>query len=303
MIRCHVTGLIAANFFDQNFSSILNGVALGMLVFILAVGLSLIFGLLDILNLAHGSLYLLGTYFGYSLVELHGVPFIPAALLAIPFGIVLGFGLAAALRPIRGRGHLDQVLLTLGIFFITEDLVTIIWGRDFHTITPPGFLRQSNVIFGHIYPSYRLGVIVIGLVIAAGAYLVFERTQLGAILRAAVTDRQMVAALGYNVNRVMLAVLLAGAALATFAGVIGGPIEQVTPGIGNDVLLLALIVVVIGGLGSIAGVFFASLIIGEVQSLGISLGQQHGFPQAAPFALFGAMAIILIVRPQGLLGR
>jgi len=303
MIRCHVTGLIAANFFDQNFSSILNGVALGMLVFILAVGLSLIFGLLDILNLAHGSLYLLGTYFGYSLVELHGVPFIPAALLAIPFGILLGLGLAAALRPIRGRGHLDQVLLTLGIFFITEDLVTIIWGRDFHTITPPGFLNQSNVIFGHIYPSYRLGVIVVGLVIAAGTYVVVERTQLGAVLRAAVADRQMVAALGYNVNRVMLFVLLAGAALAAFAGVIGGPIEQVTPGIGNDVLLLALIVVVIGGLGSIAGVFFASLIIGEVQSLGISLGQQHGFPQAAPFALFGAMAIILIVRPRGLLGR
>jgi branched-subunit amino acid ABC-type transport system permease component len=295
--------LVAANFFDQNFSSILNGVALGMLIFILAIGLSLIFGMLDVLNLAHGSLYLLGTYFGYELVERRHLGFIPAALLAIPFGIALGLVLAAFLRPIRGRGHLDQVLLTLGLFFVAEDLVTIIWGRDFHTITPPGFLLQSKVIFGHFYPSYRLAVIVVGLVIAIAAYLVFERTQLGAILRAAVADREMVGALGYNVNLVMLSVLLAGTALAAFAGVIGGPIEQVTPGIGNDVLLLALIVVVIGGLGSISGAFVASLIIGEVQSLGVSLGQQHGFPQAAPFALFGAMALILIVRPAGLFGR
>jgi branched-chain amino acid transport system permease protein len=302
MIVRAVCGLLATNFFDQNFSSILNGVALGMLVFILAVGLSLIFGLLDILNLAHGSLYLLGTYFGYELVELRGIGFVPALLLAIPFGIVCGFVLALFLRPIQGRGHLDQVLLTLGLFFIVEDLVTIVWGRDFHTITPPGFLLDSWVIFGHFYPSYRIGVIVIGAVIALASYLVFERTQLGAILRAAVVDREMVGALGYNVNLVMLSVLLAGSALATFAGVIGGPIEQVTPGIGNDVLLLALIVVVIGGLGSISGAFVASLIIGEVQSLGVSLGQQHGIPQAAPFALFGAMALILIVRPAGLFG-
>lgn len=298
-----MAALLAANFFDQNFSSILNGVALGMLIFILAIGLSLIFGLLDVLNLAHGSLYLLGTYFGYQLVELGHLGFIPAAVLAIPFGMVLGLVLSGFLRPIRGRGHLDQVLLTLGLFFIVEDLVTIIWGRDFHTITPPGFLLESKVIFGHFYPSYRLAVIVVGLVIAVVSYLVFERTQLGAILRAAVADREMVAALGHNVNLVMLSVLLAGTALATFAGVIGGPIEQVTPGIGNDVLLLALIVVVVGGLGSIAGAFVASLVIGEVQSLGISLGQQHGFPQAAPFALFGAMALILIVRPAGLFGR
>jgi branched-chain amino acid transport system permease protein len=298
-----VTGLVAANFFDQNFSSILNGVALGMLVFILASGLSLIFGMLNIVNLAHGSLYLLGTYLGYELVEQRHIGFIPAALIAIPFGVLLGLVLSAALRPIRGRGHLDQVLLTLGLFFIVEDLVTIIWDRDFHTITPPAFLLQSKVIFGHYYPSYRLAVIVIGLVLAVVAYTVFERTQLGAILRAAVADREMVAALGYNVNLVTLSVLVAGTALATFAGVIGGPIEQVTPGIGNDVLLLALIVVVIGGLGSISGAFVASLIIGEVQSLGVSLGQQHGFPQAAPFALFGAMALILIVRPAGLFGR
>jgi branched-subunit amino acid ABC-type transport system permease component len=135
------------------------------------------------------------------------------------------------------------------------------------------------------------------------AYVIFERTQLGAILRAAIEDHDMVSALGHNVSLVRLSVLLAGTVLAAFAGVIGGPIEQVTPGVGNDVLLLALIVVVVGGLGSIPGAFVASLVIGEVQSLGVSLGQQHGLPQAAPFALFGAMALILIVRPAGLFGR
>jgi branched-chain amino acid transport system permease protein len=298
-----VAPLLAANFFDQNFSSIVNGIALGMLIFVLAIGLSLIFGLLDVINLAHGSLYLLGTYLGYQLVEQQGVPFILAAVIAMVFGVFLGFVLAAALRPIRGRGHLDQVLLTLGLFFVAADLVTIIWGREFHSITPPGFLLQSTVIFGHYYPWYRLAVIVVGLVIAVATYVVFERTQLGAILRAAVEDRAMVAALGHNVNLVTLSVLLAGSALATFAGVIGGPIEQVTPGVGNDVLLLALIVVVVGGLGSIPGAFVASLIVGQAQSLGVALGQQHGLPQAAPFALFGTMALILIARPRGLFGK
>jgi len=295
--------LVAANFFDQNFSTILNGVALGMLIFILAIGLSLIFGMLDVLNLAHGSLYLLGTYLGYQLVENERLPFIAAAAISVVFGVALGLVLAAALIPIRDRGHLDQVLLTLGLFFIAADLVTILWGRDFHTITPPHFLLQSKVIFGHYYPSYRLAVIVVGLVLAVGTYLVFERTQLGAILRAAVEDRAMVSALGHNVNVITLSVLLAGSALATFAGVIGGPIEQVTPGVGDDVLLLALIVVVVGGLGSITGAFVASLIIGQAQSLGVALGQQHGLPQAAPFALFAAMALILIARPRGLFGK
>jgi branched-subunit amino acid ABC-type transport system permease component len=224
-------------------------------------------------------------------------------VISIAFGIALGLVLAAALIPIRDRGHLDQVLLTLGLFFIAADLVTILWGRDFHTITPPHFLLQSKVIFGHYYPSYRLAVIVVGLVLAVGTYLVFERTQLGAILRAAVEDRAMVSALGHNVNVITLSVLLAGSALATFAGVIGGPIEQVTPGVGDDVLLLALIVVVVGGLGSITGAFVASLIIGQAQSLGVALGQQHGLPQAAPFALFAAMALILIARPRGLFGK
>ncbi len=286
-------------FLDDNFTSILNGVALGMLLFVLAVGLSLIFGLLDVLNLAHGSIYLLGSYVGYELVERHGVAFVPAAVLAAVFGVGLGLVLHAFLRPIRGRGHLDQVLLTLGLFFIVADLVTIIWGADFYGfVTPPSFLDRSVQLFGHFYPLYRIGVIVVGVVLAVALYAMFERTQLGAILRAAVEDRAMVDALGVNVNRVMLSVLLLGAALATFAGVIGAPILTIAPGIGGEVLILALIVVVIGGLGSIPGAFVGAIIIGETQSLGVAL-----FPETAPFALFGAMALILVLRPAGLFGR
>jgi branched-chain amino acid transport system permease protein len=286
------------SFVDQHFSSILNGFALGMLLFILAVGLSLIFGLLDVLNLAHGSLYLLGTYVGFQLVEREGFGFIPAALLVAGLGVLLGIVLNAFLRPIRGRGHLDQVLLTLGLVFIVGDLVAIIWGTESYGITPPAFLEASTPIFGHYFPKYRLAVMVVGVVLFLVVYFVFERTQLGAVLRAAVEDPAMVGALGINVRRVMLAVLLLGCALATFAGIVGGPINYVTPGVGDYVLILALIVVVIGGLGSIVGAFVGAIIIGEVQDLGADL-----MPQTASFALFGAMAIVLVIRPTGLFGR
>jgi branched-chain amino acid transport system permease protein len=289
---------VIVDFFSDHFTSILNGFAVGMLLFVLAAGLSLIFGLLDVLNLAHGALYLLGTYVGYQLVVREGADFFVAALIALGFGLLLGAVLNGFLWPIRRRGHLDQVLLTLGLFFMVADLVTIIWSTEFYSIPPPGFLERSVSIFGDDYPLYRLAVMGLGVVLAVLIYVVFERTQLGAILRAAVEDRAMVDALGINVGRVMLAVLALGSALATFAGVIGGPIFNVDPGVGSYVLILALIVVVIGGLGSIAGAFVGAIIIGEAQSLGGAL-----IPDVAPFAIFGAMALVLVVRPTGIFGR
>jgi branched-chain amino acid transport system permease protein len=293
--------VVLASFLDQNFTSILNGFALGMLLFVLAVGLSLIFGLLDVLNLAHGSLYLLGGYFGVELVgELTPgpVPFIPAAFLVAAIGLVLGVVLYGLLLPIRNRGHLDQALLTIGLSFIVGDLITIIWGTDFHTLTPPKFLLNTVVIWGHFYPVYRLVVMGVGVVLALLVYLLFERTQLGAVVRAAAEDREMVSALGVNVRLMMVSVLALGAALATFAGVVGGPIENVNPGVDETVLILALIVVVIGGLGSIVGAFVGSIVVGEVQSLGVAL-----IPDVAPFAVFGVMALVLVFRPTGLFGR
>jgi branched-chain amino acid transport system permease protein len=290
--------IVAANFFDQHFTSMLNGLALGMLIFVLALGLSLIFGLLDVLNLAHGALYLLGTYMGFQLIQREGVAFIPAALVVLVFGVALGLVLDAFLRPIRGRGHLDQVLLTLGLLFIVGDLITIIWGVESFTIEPPGFADRSVSIFGHQYPLYRLAVMALGAVLFVVVYALVERTQLGATLRAAVEDPDMTAALGVNVRRLMLTVLIAGSALATFAGVIGGPILTVSGDVGTTVLIYALIVVVIGGLGSVAGAFVGSVILGEVQSLGVDL-----IPEIASFAVFGVMALVLIVRPSGLFVR
>jgi len=209
-------------FFDDNFVSILNGLALGMLLFVLALGVSLIFGLLDVLNLAHGSLYLLGTYLGFQLAEREGIPFLLTALLVTAIGLGLGIALNVSLRPVRGRGHLDQALVTLGLALIVGDLVTIIWGTQYHQAPEPHFLQTSTQIFGHYYPVYQLAVMVVGFVLFALVYTLVERTQLGAILRAAVEDADMVGALGINVRRVMLAVLVLGAGLATFAGVIGG---------------------------------------------------------------------------------
>lgn len=285
-------------FFDDNFVSILNGLALGMLLFVLALGLSLIFGLLDVLNLAHGSLYLLGTYLGFQLAEREGIPFLLTALLVTVIGLGLGIVLNVSLRPVRGRGHLDQALVTLGLALIVGDLATIIWGTQYHQAPQPHFLQTSTQIFGHYYPVYQLAVMVVGFVLFALVYTLVERTQLGAILRAAVEDADMVGALGINVRRVMLAVLVLGAGLAAFAGVIGGPILSITPDVGDTVLIYALIVIVIGGLGSITGAFVGSIILGEVLTLGVALISQY-----ASFALFGAMAIVLIVRPAGLFGK
>lgn len=285
-----------AGFFEANAISILNGLARGLLLFTLAVGLNLIFGLMDVLNLAHGALFLIGAYIGFSVAP-SGESFLLAVIVATAIGLAAGVVLAAAVRPIRGRGHLDQALLTLGFAFMLSDLTSIIWGEDFRSLPPPRFLSGSTGLLGTVYPTYRLAVIGVGLVLAVGVYLLFERTMLGAQVRAAVADRTMVSALGINTNRVLFGVMAGGVGLATFGGIIGAPVLGVRPGLDWDVLILALIVVVVGGLGSIAGAFVAAILIGEVQSLGVALA-----PDIAAFLLFGTMALVLLVRPEGLFG-
>ncbi len=292
-----VAGAALPGFLDEHLVSILNGLAVGMLLFTMAVGLSLIFGLMDVLNLAHGAIYLVGGYVGYQVIVAEGHSWALGLMAAVAFGLVGGVVLGAALRPIRHRDHLDQALLTLGLAFVLSDAATIFWGTDFKTIPMPTFLQQSVEIFGQFYPAYRLAVMGVGFALAVLVYVVVERTQVGAILRAAVEDRAMVSALGIRVNRVMLAVLTLGTALAAFGGVIGAPILSLSPGVDAEVLILALIVVVIGGLGSIPGAFVGAIVIGQVQSLGVAI-----VPQFAPFALFGAMVVVLAVRPEGLFG-
>jgi branched-chain amino acid transport system permease protein len=284
-------------FLDAYLITILNGLARGVLLFALASGLSLVFGLMDLLNVAHGSVLVIGAYVALTLAP-DGRGFWLAAAAAVVVGALFGLVLLVMVKPIQGHGHLDQVLVTLGLAFIVGDLSGRLWDRNIHSLQPPPPLGGSVAILGQPYPVYRLAVIAVGVVLAVGLYLLFERTMLGAVVRAAVADRDMVSALGIDVGRVFVGVVALATALAAFGGVIGGPILGVRPGLDFQVLILALIVVVIGGLGSLRGALVGSILIGLVQSLGPVL-----FPQFASFLLFGAMALVLMFRPAGLYGR
>lgn len=287
-----------ADFLADNFVSILNGVAIGALLFTMAVGLSLIFGLMDVLNLAHGAIFIIGSQVAFEVAGGSNTAFLLAVVVAIMVGSILGGGLSVALRPIAGRGHLAQVLLTLGIAFVLINGARLFWGDDFRSVPAPQALAGSTEVLGQQYPTYRLAVIVVGLVIAVLVYVVVERTRIGAMVRATVDDRQMAEALGINTRLVAGAVLAVGSALAAAGGVIGAPILSIRPGLEWEVLILALIVVVIGGLGSVTGALIGALVIGQVQSLGVAL-----VPELASFLLFGAMALVLVVRPDGLFGK
>lgn len=287
-----------ADFLSDNLVSILNGVAIGSLLFTMAVGLSLVFGLMNVLNLAHGAVFLIGAALAFEIANGSNAGFALAVLAAVAVGSVLGGGLSVALTPIRDRGHLDQVLLTLGIAFVLINGSSTLWGDDFRSVPAPATLQGSTEILGQHYPTYRLAVIVAGLVIAGVVYLLVERTRIGAVVRATVDDREMAEALGINTRLVAAAVLSIGSALAAGGGVIGAPILSIRPGLEWEVLILALIVVVVGGLGSVTGALVGALLIGQVQSLGVAL-----VPELAPFLLFGVMALVLVLRPDGLFAK
>ena len=284
---------------DTHAISVLNGLAIGSLLFILAVGLSLVFGMMDVLNLAHGAVYLVGAYVGFALTEdgATWLRFLAALAGAAVLGGLLGCVLAALTQPLRQRGHLDQALLTLGAALVLAEGVIVLYGDDVHSVGVPAALARSVEVLGTDYPTYRLVLIAVGAAVAAALYLVVERTRLGALIRATVADRQMVEALGVDSRKVLFGVFGAGAALAAVAGVLGGQIYGARPGLDENVLILALVVVVIGGLGSIRGALVGALLIGQVESLGRAL-----LPDAAPFLVFGTMALVLLVRPTGLFG-
>ncbi|MDQ3463464.1 MAG: branched-chain amino acid ABC transporter permease [Actinomycetota bacterium] len=284
--------------FDANLVSILNGFAIGSLLFILAVGLSIVFGMMDVLNLAHGALYLAGAYLGFQFAGTSSWSgFLTALGVAALVGLLAGGVLSTMTQPLARRPHLDQALLTLGVALVVAELLAIGYGNDvLRVVAPPG-LNGSVQVLGNTYPAYRLALIGVGAVIALAVYVVVERTTVGALVRASVADREMVSALGVDNRRVKLAVLGVGSALAAVAGVLGGPIYGAGPGLDERVLILALVVVVIGGLGSIKGAFVGALLIGQVESLGRAL-----IPDLASFVLFGALALVLIVRPRGLFG-
>lgn len=276
--------------------SVLNGLAIGFLLFILAVGLSIVFGMMDVLNLAHGALFLGGAYLGAAFSGSWG-GFLAALALAAVGGLAAGALLSLMTAPLRRRSHLDQALLTLGVAFVVAELLIIAFGDDPLSAAAPPALAGSVTVFGAVYPAYRLVLIGVGAVLAVVVYLVVERTRVGALVRATVADRDMVATIGIDNRLVTTAVFAVGSLLATTAGVLGGPIYGARPGLDATVLILALVVVVIGGLGSVRGALVGALIIGQVDTIGRVL-----LPELASFVLFAALALVLVLRPQGLFG-
>lgn len=285
--------------FDANLVSILNGFAIGALLFILAVGLSIVFGMMDVLNLAHGGLYLVGSYLAFTFGD--GTSswggFLTSLGVAALVGLLAGGALSAMTEPLARRPILDQALLTLGVSLVVAELLSIAYGNDVYSIAPPPGLDGSVAVAGNAYPTYRLALIGLGLVLAVAVWLVVERTSVGALVRASVADRDMVSAMGIDNRKVKVAVLGIGSMLATVAGVLGGPVYGVGPGLDDTILILALVVVVIGGLGSVTGAFVGAMVIGQVESLGRAVA-----PDYASFILFGTLALVLVLRPRGLFG-
>jgi branched-subunit amino acid ABC-type transport system permease component len=280
------------------FGQALNGLSYGVLLFLLSVGLTMIFGMLDIVNLAHGSFYMLGAYAGLSLISATGSFWLALALAPVIVGGIGALVERSCLRPLYRRPPLDQVLLTFGFIYFFEDIVKWIWGGRIRSIPSPDLFSHSVTVFGATVPSYRLFVIAFGFGMAAVLWLLIERTRLGAIVRAGVFDAEMTAGMGINIDRVFTAVFAGGAALAGLSGVIAGPIQSAYPPMGASILIPALIVVVVGGLGSLKGSFAGSLIIGQAETFG-----KAWLPGASMLIIYVVMALVLLLRPQGLFGR
>jgi branched-chain amino acid transport system permease protein len=291
----------------------LNGVQLGMLLFLLAAGLTLIFGIMDLVNLAHGSLYMLGAYFAATFAAVTG-SFVLAAVLALIATAAAGMVLEViAIRPLYGRPHLDHVLGTFGLILFFNDLVRRVWGPDGMTLSLPSeMLHAVQLLPGLYYPLYRLVIILVALTVAALLYVIVMRTRLGMLIRAGASNREMVGALGVNIKLLYTLVFGLGAALAGFAGLMQAPILTVQIGMGENILILAFVVIVIGGIGSIRGAFVAALIVGLIDTLGRAFlpDMLHAVlstdaaltlaPALSSMSIYMLMAAILVIRPEGL---
>src|SRR5580658_8144064 len=291
----------------------LNGIQLGMLLFLLAAGLTLIFGIMDLVNLAHGSLYMLGAYFAATFAEATD-SFVLGAILALIATFVSGVVLEiTAIRPLYGRNHLDHVLGTFGLLILFNDLVRLIWGPAGMTLSLPSeMLTAVQILPGVYYPLYRLVIIVVTLAVAALLYVVVMRTRLGMLIRAGASNREMVGALGVNIKLLYTFVFGFGAALAGLAGLMQAPISIVQIGMGENILILAFVVIIIGGIGSIRGAFVAAIIVGLIDTIGriflpdvllLVLNTNTALtlaPALSSMSIYMLMAGILVFRPEGL---
>jgi branched-chain amino acid transport system permease protein len=287
---------------------LLNGIQYGLLLFLVASGLTLIFGIMGVINLSHGSFYMVGAYLAWSLSQNLG-----SFWIALPTGIALSVALGMLLewlfiRHLYKRDHLQQVLLTYGLILIFSELRSILWGDDVHSVAVPALLSGSIPLTEMLsYPVYRLWLSLVCVILAGLMYYLIQHTRLGMMIRAGASNRQMTQSLGVNIDVLYRFVFALGVALAAFAGMIAAPVSSVFPGMGNQVLIVCFVVVVIGGIGSVKGAMAAALLIGLVDTFGkvleVEIGGFHVLPELAGMSIYVLMAIVLLWRPEGLFAR
>jgi branched-chain amino acid transport system permease protein len=277
----------------------LNSVQYGLLLFLLASGLTLIFGIMGVINLAHGSFYMIGAYLAYGLA-----PLFDSLLAAIVCGIIIAIALGYLLEQLLfqwlyKRDHLDQVLLTFGLIMIFEELRSMIWGDDVHSVKVPAMWDWSIALTDTLsYPAYRLMMSAVCIALCIGMYLLIAKTRLGMMIRAGASNRDMAEALGINIKLLFAGVFALGTALAVFSGMLAAPIASVYPNMGAPILIMCFVVVVIGGIGSVRGALIAALLIGFVDTFGKVFA-----PQLAGAAVYIVMAAVLLWRPEGLFAK
>ncbi len=276
---------------------LLNSVTFAALLFVVASGFTLIFGLLRIVNLAHGALYLLGGYLGFAAATATG-SFLLGILAAMAGVALVGLMIDRGLLRFVAGFELRQVLMTVGVAFVLNDLALVVWGGDTFTVPVPDALQGAAEVGGVFYPKYRLFVLAAGVAVFAALWLLLHSTRLGAIIRAGVDDAEMVAATGIDIGRVFLFAVMLGSALAGLGGVLGGAFLSIYPGADAEILVFSLAVVIIGGRGSLGGAALGALLIGLLNTFG-----QVWFPELAYFVVFGPMVLLLAFRPYGLFGK
>lgn len=301
---------------DYLLIQVLNGVQLGLLMFLLAAGLTLTFGIMDLVNLAHGSLYMVGAYLAWTFISWTG-SFVLGTLLALPATFVVGVLLeVAVVRRLYARDHLDQVLATFGLILFFNDLVRLVWGPAGKSIAVPPFLGHTiEILPGVAYPAYRFALIVVGGLVALLLAWLVARTRTGMLIRAGASNRRMIAALGVNIELLFSLVFGLGAVFAGLAGLMAAPISSVKIGMGDDILILAFVIIVIGGIGSIKGAFVAAMIVGQIDIIGRAFlpellkaflspaSASSAAPAISQVLVYILMAGVLVWRPTGLFGQ
>jgi branched-chain amino acid transport system permease protein len=283
---------------SEIFLFFLHGLAYAGLLFLVSAGLTLVFGMMNVLNFAHAVMYMLGAYFSYTLLKATGSFWVSLVLCPILLFILGALIERFLLRRVHAHGHLHELLLTFGLAYIITELVKWIWGNYPLAVNVGGFLSDSVHIFGVLYPVYRIFIFCCSVLVGFIMALILYKTRLGIILRASVNDGEMVSALGVNVPLVLTGVFGFGAALSGLAGVIAGPLLTTYPGMAQEILIDAFVVIVVGGFGSLGGAVVASLLIGQLQSFGVLL-----FPNLSLALVYLLMAAVLIVKPSGLFGE